>query len=220
MDNHELVMRFYTDIYNNGEFFTDLNGLQMSRRKYYDKIPIQGNVYPMPTIMYFEDDKTRMNILSAQPLGTTNRHSGVVDVFLDRRLMQDDERGLAQGVKDNRLTVETFKVLLETKPFESEKASLKSQIDSLKQLNPVYLMQSETRQSKSEISFVPCDVHLLNLRKIKTETNESDEFSLFFHRFGTSCDSNCEFNSLRLGELFKDAIVNNLEQTASHKKKK
>ena len=36
-------------------------------------------------------------------------------MVLDRRLGQDDERGLGQGVKDNKLTAANFKILLETR---------------------------------------------------------------------------------------------------------
>jgi alpha-mannosidase II len=41
----------------------------MIRRKTYDKLPLQGNVYPMPTMAYIEDDFMRFNILSGQPSG-------------------------------------------------------------------------------------------------------------------------------------------------------
>ena len=41
--------------------------------------------------------------------------AGWLEVVLDRRLVQDDERGLGQGVKDNKLTAANFHILLETR---------------------------------------------------------------------------------------------------------
>ena len=38
---------------------------------------------------------------------------GVMDIFLDRRLTQDDGRGLGQGVMDNREIISTLKLLFE-----------------------------------------------------------------------------------------------------------
>jgi alpha-mannosidase II len=65
----ELALRLSTGIKNGAEFFTDLNGFQMIRRKTYDKLPLQGNVYPMPTMAYIEDDYMRFTILASQPSG-------------------------------------------------------------------------------------------------------------------------------------------------------
>lgn len=67
--NKELLMRFFTDIQNEDLFYTDLNGFQIIERKRYDKIPLQGNVYPMPAMSYIQDDKSRFTVLTGQPLG-------------------------------------------------------------------------------------------------------------------------------------------------------
>lgn len=76
--NHdvELALRFTTAIKNGDEFFTDLNGFQTIRRKTYSKLPIQGNVYPMPASAYIEDDHMRFTVLAGQPSGVACLKSG------------------------------------------------------------------------------------------------------------------------------------------------
>lgn len=45
--------------------------------------------------------------------GFSNACAGELEVMLDRRLQQDDNRGLGQGVTDNKLTASLYRLLLE-----------------------------------------------------------------------------------------------------------
>ena len=98
----------------------------MTRRKTYDKLPLQGNVYPMPTMAYIEDDRLRLTLLVGQPSGVASLKAGVLDVFLDRRLTADDGRGLGQGVMDNRETTSVIKLLFEPRHRVSSSSSFTS----------------------------------------------------------------------------------------------
>ncbi|XP_015782314.1 alpha-mannosidase 2 isoform X2 [Tetranychus urticae] len=191
-DNKELLLRFFSDVQNDNTFYTDLNGFQMVKRKWFEKLPVQGNVYPMPSLMYIEDAWTRLNILSAQPLGVTSQHPGMIDIFLDRRLLQDDNRGVGQGVTDHRRTREKFRVAIENRGLNSLKPTSHVQRELLKLLNEPFLMQSYASSNHGEVQFMPsslpCDVHLLNFR---SDLSTLNEFYLFLHRFGSTCESQC-----------------------------
>ncbi|XP_025163446.1 alpha-mannosidase 2 isoform X2 [Harpegnathos saltator] len=111
--NYELAMRLNTDIASGDQFFTDLNGLNMIRRQRFPKLPTQGNYYPMAASAYIEDKRVRLTVTTAQPLGVASMASGQLEIMQDRRLLQDDNRGLGQGVMDNLLTNHMFTLILE-----------------------------------------------------------------------------------------------------------
>ena len=113
--NYELAMRLSTDIASGDQFFTDLNGLNMIKRQRFPKLPTQGNYYPMAASAYIEDKRVRLTVVTGQPLGVSSMASGQIEIMQDRRLLQDDNRGLGQGVTDNLLTNHLFTFVLEKK---------------------------------------------------------------------------------------------------------
>lgn len=115
MGNTEIIMRLSTNIKSNKTFFTDLNGMQMVKRERFSKIPLQGQYYPIAAGMFIEDYQWRLTLFSGLPLGGSSLKSGDIEIMQDRRLNQDDERGLGQGVLDNRPVLNIFKVVLESR---------------------------------------------------------------------------------------------------------
>ncbi|RWS18445.1 alpha-mannosidase 2-like protein, partial [Leptotrombidium deliense] len=109
------------------------------------------------------------------------RHVGV-DVFLDRKHIQDEVTGLGQGVTDNKYTKETFEILIERKPFQNRNVSLKSQIESIKQLNPFYSMHHTSEVNLRDVNLIQspftCYLHLFNFRE--NHVNTGDNFHLCF----------------------------------------
>lgn len=108
--NFELAMRIVSDIDNQDTFYTDLNGFQITRRVRESKLTLQGNYYPIASQAFIEDGSgRRLTVLAGQPHGGGSLASGQLEIMQDRRLMQDDFRGLEQGVTDNVLTPNVFR---------------------------------------------------------------------------------------------------------------
>ncbi|XP_062317922.1 alpha-mannosidase 2x isoform X1 [Osmerus eperlanus] len=120
--NKELAMRLVTDIQSGDTFFTDLNGFQMQPRRHFLKLPLQANFYPMPTQAFIQDGQHRLSLHTAQALGASSLDNGQLEVILDRRLMQDDNRGLGQGLKDNKKTANRFRLLLERRSLGNKRS--------------------------------------------------------------------------------------------------
>ncbi|XP_076847851.1 alpha-mannosidase 2x isoform X1 [Brachyhypopomus gauderio] len=203
--NKELAMRLVTDIHSEGTFFTDLNGFQIQPRRYLQKLPLQANFYPMPTMAYIQDSQYRLTLHTAQALGASSLASGQLEVILDRRLMQDDNRGLGQGLKDNKRTANRFRLLLERRSSSSRAVdgapvsfpSLLSHMTSAILNHEVLALPvipkkrgvPPLRTFTPLDTALPCDFHLLNLRSIQNQDPHSPSpyTALLLHRLGLDC---------------------------------
>ena len=188
--NFELAMHMETEIKNEDILHSDLNGFQYLKRKRYQKLTLQGNVYPMPSGAFIQDSTMRLNLLSAQPLGVASLEPYCIQVFLDRRLDQDDNRGMEQAMNDNVLTSSKFILYFESinsqasgdkeESQASKFPSLMSQWLSFDLLNPVTKLILSNNQAKilpsvlllSEKKRFPCDLRLVNMRSMQTNKEE------------------------------------------------
>ncbi|XP_050395498.1 alpha-mannosidase 2x [Patella vulgata] len=206
----EIAVRITTDIKNEDRvFYTDLNGYQMSRRKTYDKLPLQANFYPMPAMMFLEDSNTRFSVLSAQSLGCSSLQQGVMEVMMDRRLSHDDSRGLGEGVKDNKATPNRFKFLIESRkgskpPSKTELRfpSLLGHLTSAHMLGSFFVLPQYKNSKLMALTTsvrpldvdLPCELYMLNLRTMQNK-DDSDALkyvpketaAMILHRYGIDC---------------------------------
>ncbi|XP_028402374.1 alpha-mannosidase 2-like [Dendronephthya gigantea] len=234
--NRELAMRFSTNILNNNEIFTDLNGFQMQLHKTLTKLPLQANFYPMPNSAIIQDKKTRLTLHSAQANGVASLKSGSLEVILDRRLTQDDNRGLGQGVMDNKRTPANFRLFVEKfQALQDESSvgvpltyhSLASNTISQHLSQPISILHhSHTEPSTLTSIFaglsrpLPCDMFVVNLRTIQkgVEPEPTDEAALLLRRHGYDCSfpTWCKTTSGKISfqRLFKDLEVRNIQQTS------
>lgn len=119
-NNMNVAIRLQTlTPFNNDGTTTDMNGLSFNKRDRLDfnKVPIQGQFYPMSAAAYLENlsagaasDFKFLGVTTQQPLAAASLIPGQFDIILDRRLNQDDNRGLGQPIKDNRFSVLRFNV--------------------------------------------------------------------------------------------------------------
>ncbi|CAF0850007.1 unnamed protein product [Brachionus calyciflorus] len=212
--NFELALEIETDIKNNDEIHTDLNGFQFTKRKRYDKLTLQGNVFPMPSGAFIQDSNLRLNLITAQPVGVGTLNPGAIQVFLDRKLEQDDSRGLQQAVNDNVLVSNRFvlfyELIKESKELEKslEYPSVIFNLMSHDLLSPIVKMLSLSDSIKSSRNFVSqkqhCNLRLFNLRTLggANEVPLKQEVGLILHRVPYH---NCHDDySIDIGDYYKN----------------
>uniref|UniRef100_A0A671Y3G4 Alpha-mannosidase n=1 Tax=Sparus aurata TaxID=8175 RepID=A0A671Y3G4_SPAAU len=228
--NKELAMRLVTDIQSGDVFYTDLNGFQMQPRRHYMKLPLQANFYPMPSQAYIQDSHHRLTLHTAQSLGVSSLENGQLEVIMDRRLMQDDNRGLGQGLKDNKKTGNRFRLLLERRSMGNKMmdSATNSFPSILSHMTNTFLNHEALAlpvlpkrrgipplQTFAPLkSILPCDFHLLNLRSIQSQS-PSPYTAMILHRLAVDCGleaQNLGFNcTTTQGQLSVSGLFKNLD---------
>lgn len=61
-----------------------------------ESLPLEANIFPMPTEVMIQDSSLRLTVLSGQPTGVT-ANNGTVNVMVTREVNADDGKGLPFG---------------------------------------------------------------------------------------------------------------------------
>uniref|UniRef100_A0A2C9MAZ1 Alpha-mannosidase n=1 Tax=Biomphalaria glabrata TaxID=6526 RepID=A0A2C9MAZ1_BIOGL len=233
LKNKEVIMRLHTDINNRDlSFFTDQNGFQFIRRRTNPNQRVQANYFPMTSAVLLEDDVRRLTLLSAQPHGAASLDDGQLEVMLDRQLLFDDNRGMGEGVNDNKPTVSKFVIMVEhrssPKWSSSHYSSLSLQAMSFNDMLQQPLLTYYTTID-SEVFFrsitplatpLSCDLSIVSLRSLVTGNLNYNGTSVILHRRGYDCDFpqpdlQCQPSETELSfdNLFQEFSFSNIYET-------
>ncbi|XP_042107597.1 epididymis-specific alpha-mannosidase isoform X1 [Ovis aries] len=105
--NREAILRTSTKLNTGRVLYSDNNGYQMQRRPYrdYKSNTIARNYYPMVQSAFIQSRHSRLVLLSEQAHGVSSQGNGQVEVMLHRRLWNNDEWALHDGLTLNDSSV-------------------------------------------------------------------------------------------------------------------
>lgn len=104
----EYVVKYETDIINNGVFYTDSNGRQMIKRILNKRAdfnvtlaePIAGNYYPVTNEIFIQNGDNRFTVLTDRSQGGSSLAEGEIELMLHRRLLHDDAFGVDEALNE------------------------------------------------------------------------------------------------------------------------
>lgn len=222
----ELVMRVKCGIRNNGLFYTDSNGFQMLKRKYVSELEVQGNYYPATTAIFIEDSNMRFNVILPHSHGVT-ANDGEIEIMLDRRIHNDDGRGMSEGLEDNREISTKFWFVPESSYYKQDGIQLSSNAYwlSLFLYHPPIILVTESSKKdliKNHLSFLekpwPSHIHLVNLRSLPISEDynlPSNDSLMILYRGINSCETTSFLDSFidKKEHRFSKTKIKSVEKT-------
>ncbi|XP_022832907.1 alpha-mannosidase 2-like [Spodoptera litura] len=236
----ELFLSIQTDI-NNGnppEIFTDNNGFQYTSRILNISRRIESNMYPITSMAFIQDRKTRLTFITDHAQGVTALQEGQMLFMLDRRVLYNDGRGTHEGLADSTTTCHRNYILMEnlmdsSNPFNrlSHKQELKLPSltalhlsNALDYLLDIFLIEKNhtelcyyTFLPLVKTSF-PCDVSLVNFRAIlhrstfRHATPNSALMTLHRQSFSCQVENSAELHCGGDSHIFLKKLLRNIKK--------
>eukprot|EP01016_Furgasonia_blochmanni_P020637 TRINITY_DN2303_c0_g1_i16.p1 TRINITY_DN2303_c0_g1~~TRINITY_DN2303_c0_g1_i16.p1 ORF type:complete len:874 (-),score=283.75 TRINITY_DN2303_c0_g1_i16:239-2860(-) len=108
----EIILKVKSQIHNQGVFYTDSNGMEMQKRQINKREtwelnvtqPVAGNYYPINSAIKIADakgdDPASMIVLNDRPQGGSALNDGEVEFMIQRRILEDDARGVEEPLNE------------------------------------------------------------------------------------------------------------------------
>ncbi|XP_045541142.1 lysosomal alpha-mannosidase-like [Papilio machaon] len=215
----EYIIRYETDLNNNGVFYTDSNGRQMLKRKLNHRPqwnltlaePIAGNYYPITNKIYIEDENNRLSVLTDRSQGGTSLNNGDIEIMLHRRLLHDDAFGVGEAL--NEILNDKGLVVRGTQRILTKKSDLieKKRVLEFHYKPIILIADAEGLNLSNDHRFVglysvPNGVHLLSIEP----WSETSLLLRIENYLDKSINSTVEVN---LNELFNFIKINSFKET-------
>jgi hypothetical protein len=116
----EVILRLATDIQSSGEFFTDSEGLELQRRirndhpnfPYTVTEPVAANFYPCNVYAVVKDAVKGLAVVTDYSRSTSSMEDGELEFLFIRRLIHDDNRGVAQPLNESIRVISSSRLIL------------------------------------------------------------------------------------------------------------
>ncbi|XP_076427922.1 lysosomal alpha-mannosidase isoform X5 [Peromyscus maniculatus bairdii] len=227
----EVISRFNTPMKTNGQFYTDSNGREILKRRRNHRPtwrlsrtePVAGNYYPVNTRIYISDGHMQLTVVTDRSQGGSSLKDGSLELMVHRRLLADDERGLAEPLMNSetgKIVRGRHLVLLssvsdaaERHRLLVEKEVLAPQVVLAQGDGIPYYSQAAPRMQFSGLrQDLPPQVHLLTLARWGPKM----VLLRLEHQFAVTEDSRGNLSSpvtLNLQNLFQAFIITHLMET-------
>ncbi|KAM8843149.1 lysosomal alpha-mannosidase [Synchiropus picturatus] len=104
----EVITRFDTDMETSELLFTDSNGREVLQRKkdfrptwqLKQTEPVAGNYYPINSRVFIRDASRQLTVVTDRSQGGGSLRNGSLEIMLHRRLLYDDNRGVAEPLNE------------------------------------------------------------------------------------------------------------------------
>ena len=214
--NYDMFIRFRTDL-KGTRFYTDANGRGTKRRKFVERLGIEGNYYPMSGLAYVEDEESRLAVVADHSHGAASLEEGSLEVMLERRGSGDDGRGIGEGVLDNLPSDSQFLVVYGRRSL----LDLRTPALGRLLLHPSRKFLSVSRLPPQDSGPLlsrplPRDLHLLNLRTLSFRDGPTSSALLVLHdesspprvgRYRRAFGPDTAFNRLPVKSLSKTSLT-------------
>ncbi|XP_051050981.1 lysosomal alpha-mannosidase isoform X2 [Phodopus roborovskii] len=227
----EVISRFDTPMKTKGKFYTDSNGREILKRRLdyrhtwrlNQTEPVAGNYYPVNTRIYISDGHMQLTVVTDRSQGGSSLKDGSLELMVHRRLLADDDRGVAEPLLESGTgsTVQGRHLVLLSSVSDAaarhrllvEKEVLAPQVVLAEgESSPYYSQEAPRTQFSGLHQDLPPQVHLLTL----AHWGPNMLLLRLEHQFAVTEDSGRNLSSpvtLNLENLFQAFTITQLQET-------